>query len=129
MSDKKFNSLEFMRKVGAPVGLLLILAGLVAPFFFAGTFYAHVIYKYVYALGAALCVVAAFCMPRNLKDLRLRRLYRLELCSAVLFVVAAGIAFTGAYGSGRDWIALTLAGAAIKIYTTIAIPNRQQKLK
>jgi len=38
MSDKKFNSLEFMRKVGAPVGLLLILAGLVAPFFFAGTF-------------------------------------------------------------------------------------------
>jgi hypothetical protein len=66
-------------------------------------------------------------MPRGIKDLRLRRLYRLELCSAVLFVVAAIIAFVGAYGSGRDWIALTMAGAAIKIYTTIAIPNRLQK--
>jgi hypothetical protein len=128
MSDKKFNFAEFMRKVGAPVGLLLVLAGLVAPFFFAGTFYAAGIYKYVYALGAAVCLVAAFCMPRGIKDLRLRRLYRLELCSAVLFVVAAIIAFVGAYGSGRDWIALTMAGAAIKIYTTIAIPNRLQKL-
>jgi hypothetical protein len=129
MSNKKFNFADFMRRVGAPVGLLLILAGLVAPFFFAGTFYAQTLYKYVYALGAAVCTVAAFCMPRNIKDLRLRRLYRLELCSAVLFVVAAGISFSGAYGSGRDWIALTLAGAAIKIYTTIAIPNRLQKLQ
>ena len=28
----------------------------------------------------------------------------------------------------RDWVAFTLAGAAIRCYTSIAIPNRQRRI-
>jgi hypothetical protein len=128
MSGNKSKFRELMLSVGMPVGLLLILAGLLAPFFFVGTLYAESIYKYVYAVGALVLCVAGLCHPRGVKDLRLRRLYRLDAMSALLFVAAIGILLSMPYGGQRDWITLTLAGAAMKIYTTIAIPNRLRKL-
>ena len=60
-----------------------------------------------------------------LKDapLRLRRLVRMEVWAALIFVVGAVFMFL----PGTDWIAFTLAGGLLTIYTSIMIPR--QKIK
>ena len=112
-----------------PSGLLLILAATAAPFFLSGHDWAQEAYPYVYIAGALILLVSRlFQKHPKTDDLRLRRLYRLEVWVAVIFCVAAFFLFyPGA--ALRDWIAFTLAGAALQAYTSIAIPNRESKTK
>lgn len=80
--------------------------------------------KYIYAAGAVILLVGKFLAPA-LKDapMRLRRLLRLEVWTALIFVAGAVFMFL----PGTDWIAFTLAGGLITIYTSIMIPR--QKIK
>lgn len=109
-----------------PVGLLMIALATVEPLilhpFAVGTWY-----KYVYGIGAVMLLLCRLFSRNNAKDLRLRRLYRLESWSAIFFCVATFFMF---YPSGtmRDWLAFTLAGAAIQIITSLMIPMRLRKL-
>ena len=105
-----------MKNLIVPFGLLLILLATVAPFFLR---------DYEWAL---ILLIARLMQRRTASDLRLRRLYRLEVWVAVIFCVAAFFLFyPGA--ELRDWIAFTLAGAALQAYTSIAIPARESKVK
>lgn len=80
--------------------------------------------KYIYAAGALILLIGKFIAPA-LKDapVRLRRLLRLEVWTALIFVAGAVFMFL----PGTDWIAFTLAGGLITIYTSIMIPR--QKIK
>lgn len=110
----------------APLGLLLIAAATVVPIF-TGLRSDLVWYKYLYAAGALWLLVCRLFTPFRGEDTRLRRLHRIESWSAIFFCVGAGFMFwPGA--AMRDWLAFTLAGAAIQIYTSIAIPARMAKL-
>ena len=106
------------------VGLLLIVAGTVMPLIQIGTLTA----RWVYASGAALSIAGRVMSPAPPKgiELRVRRLYRLETWSTILFAVAAFFLFYPRAGA-TDWIAFTLAGGFIQAYTSIMIPRALKK--
>ena len=117
-----------MKNLIVPFGLILILLATIAPFFLRDQAWALDSFRYVYCAGALTVLLARILQKRPATDdLRLRRLYRLEVWVAIIFCVAGFFAF---YSTGlRDWIAFTLAGAALQAYTSIAIPSRESKLK
>lgn len=111
----------------ATAGLLGILAGVLLPLldtrFFNG---ALGWWKYVYA-GGALCFLAAkFFTPYTGTHPRIKRLYRIESWSAIFFCVAAFFLFYNGQTT-RDSFAFTLAGGALLVFTTIAIPSTTRK--
>lgn len=110
------------------IGLMMVAVGVMMPIMsgnIEGT-----AFRYVYAGGALLTVIARFLQPKAPADLplRLKRLLRLESWSAIMFCVAAFFSFYD-QTQIRDWLAFTLAGAAIQIYTSIAIAIVQRKQK
>lgn len=111
----------------APVGLLLVLCATVCPFFLRDYAPAVQAYPYVYCLGTAILLAARIFAPYRGDDFRLRRLHRLEAWVGIIFAVGAFFLFYQ-HGVLRDWLAFTLAGAAVQIFTSIAIPMREAKL-
>lgn len=109
------------------IGLLAIAVGVLIPIMtnnpFGDTF------RYVYSAGAVLTLLARLFepAPEAGTHIRIKRLLRLESWSALLFCVAAFFAFYSA-PQLRDWLAFTLAGAAIQIYCTIALSIVSAKL-
>lgn len=108
------------------IGLLAIAVGTVIPLFQNG--YDDDLFKYVYASGAALLLIGRLFTPYKGKIVRLKRLYRIEAWSAIFFCVAVFFMFYES-SSNRDWLAFTLAGGAIQIYTSIMIPRTIAKNK
>jgi len=100
------------------IGLLAIMTAALLPLLKVAAGYN----KYIYAGGALLLLIGKFIAPA-LKDapLRLRRLMRIEIWTALIFV--AGAVFT--FLPGTDWIAFTLAGGLLTIYTSIMIPRQK----
>lgn len=86
------------------------------------------LFRYIYAAGALILLGGRFVAPPVAKDasLRLRRLLRVEIWSALIFVAGAVFMFVPSAG-WSDWIAFTLAGGLLTIYTSVMIPR--QKLK
>lgn len=101
------------------IGMLLIAAGTVMPLLMHD---GGDMYKYVYGAGAAMLLVGRLFTPYKGDNLRLKRLYRIEGWSAIFFCVATFFMFYEAAGT-RDWLAFTLAGGVIQIYTSIMIPR------
>lgn len=113
-------------RIVAPAGLLLVLLATIAPFFLRDYTWAQDSYPYVYSAGALIVLASRIISPAT-SDLRLRRLYRIEMWIGIIFCVAAFFLFyPGAML--RDWLAFTLAGACLQTYTSIAIPARQAKI-
>lgn len=109
-------------------GLLMVAAGVMMPIMSGNI--EGMAFRYVYAAGAILSVAARFLQPKapSGTPVRLQRLLRLESWSAIMFCVAAFFSFYD-MTQIRDWLAFTLAGAAIQIYTSIAIALVQRKQK
>ena len=100
------------------ISMLLIVAGTVLPLFNTS----GILFKYIYATGALLLLIGRLLTPYTGDDLRVKRLYRIETWSAIFFCVAVFFMFYE--GAGRtDWLAFTLAGGIIQIYTSIMIPR------
>ena len=102
------------------IGMLLVAAGTVMPLLMQGT--GSDLYKYVYGGGALMLLIGRIFTTYKGDNLRLERLYRIEGWSAIFFCVAVFFMFYED-ASSRDWIAFTLAGGAIQIYTSIMIPR------
>lgn len=99
------------------LGLIIILgATLLALLQMAGLWW-----RYVYGTGAVALVAGRLMSPYRGDIYRVKRLSRLEVWSGVFFCVATFFMFyPGA--NNRDWLAFTLAGSAIQVYTSIMIP-------
>lgn len=95
------------------IGLLLIALAVLVPVL-KGTFDQALWYRYLYAAGALICVVASLFSPNDGLDTRTRRWKRIESWSSILFATGAAFMFIPDQ-SPRDWIAFTLAGAALRI--------------
>lgn len=110
------------------VGLLMVAAGVMMPILsndiLSNTF------RYIYSAGAVLTLLSRVfqAAPPAGTPIRIKRLLRLESWSALLFCVAAFFAFYSA-PQLRDWLAFTLAGAAIQIYSSIALALAVRKKK
>lgn len=106
------------------LGLLLIVAGTLLPLLrVEGT-----LNKYLYAAGAIVLLIGRFSTPGVGKNvsLRLQRMCRLETWSAIIFAVGAVFQWLPSAGN-RDWLAFTLAGGIIQVYTSIMIPIISKK--
>ena len=106
------------------VGLLMIVAGTVMPIFQGMDTPYHLLPKwfgYIYAAGAILLLVSKICSPYTGSAIRVKRLYRIETWSAIFFLVGAAFIWIEP-DITRNWLAFTLAGGAIQIYTSIMIP-------
>lgn len=110
------------------VGLAAVAVGVLLPIMTKNPF--GNAFRYVFAAGAVLTLLARLFQPSlpPKTPIRLKRLLRLESWSALLFCVAAFFAFYSA-PMLRDWLAFTLAGAAIQVYCSIAISLQEKKLK
>ncbi len=109
------------------VGLLAILAGVLLPLLDFRFFHGSLgWWKYVFAGGALCFLVAKFFTPYTGIHPRVKRLYRIESWSAIFFCVAAFFLFYSGQTT-RDSFAFTLAGGALLIFTTIAIPSTIRK--
>ena len=107
----------------ATVGLLTIALGTLLPIFGVKLGPQAVgWWKYVYAAGALCFLVGKLFSPYTGTHPRVKRLYRIESWSAVFFCVAAFFLFWGTDTLRVVW-AFTLAGGALLIFTTIALPR------
>lgn len=110
----------------APVGLLLIAIATLMPLF-NGSFRSLDTMRWIYGAGALWMLVCRLFSPYRGADLRLRRLVRMQAWSALFFV--AGTVFLFVPGTApRDWLALTMAGAAVQIIASVMIPARMAKI-
>lgn len=103
-------------------GLLLIAVGILLPLLGIDI----TISRWFYSAGAILTLVGRLMTPCRETVLRIRRLYRIQSWSAIFFCVGAFFMFYPGAGAA-DWLAFTMAGAAIVIYTSIMIPLAQRK--
>lgn len=83
-------------------------------------------FRYLYTAGAVILVVCRLFSPYKGSVLRVKRLYRIETWSSIFFCVGAFFLFYNP-DTTRDWLAFTLAGGAIQIYTSIMIPRTINK--
>ncbi len=100
---------------GVLIGMLLLAAMALLPLLgIEATLWMRV----VYSTGALLVLLSrlmATGAPAG-ASLTLKRLYRLRVAAAVLFVVSAVLLFLPAYATGRDSLAFLLAGAVMQVY-------------
>ncbi len=106
-------------------GLLLLAGGTVLPLFVGLQFVA---FRFIYCAGAALLLIARLFSPYKGEDIRLKRLHRLELWSALIFCVGGFFLFYD-HGTFQEALAFTLAGAMVQIYATIMIPIVERRSK
>ena len=109
----------------AMLGLLLIMAAVALPVLHV----ARTAVTWTYATGALLLIIGRFMQKTPAgASLMLRRLLRMEIWTALVFVAGAVFLFLpvkpGA-GEGNDWIAFTLAGGVLTLYTSIMIPRQK----
>lgn len=102
------------------IGMLLIATGTVMPLLMQNG--DNDLFKYVYGGGAIMLLIGRLFTSYKGNNIRLKRLYRIESWSAIFFCVAVFFMFYEGAGA-RDWLAFTLAGGAIQIYTSIMIPR------
>ena len=106
------------------IGMLLSAAGTVMPLLMQE----GDLFKYVYGGGAVILLIGRIFTTYKGTNLRLKRLYRIEAWASIFFCVATFFMFYESAGN-RDWLAFTLAGGAIQIYTSIMIPRTIAKNK
>ncbi len=133
--------LEKRRKyveVAASVGLLLVLAAMMAPFLEGLMGHSMMWAKWIYAAGALVYTVARVVDVNASGDsLRLRRLRRLEFWAGMCFIIGAAFwfyklqyyagFFAGPLAVMRQTVAFTMAGAVIQIVASWMIASRMKK--
>lgn len=109
-------------------GLLLIVAGTALPLLNL----ADNTFRYIYSAGAAIALTGRIAAPSYKGTIiRIVRLSRIEIWSCIAFCVGAFFMWYSPE-SGRDWLAFTLAGGALQVYTSLMIPRtmrREQSLR
>lgn len=112
----------------ATVGLLAVAIATLIPILnvMVAQGAAGIWWKYLYAGGAVLFLVAKLLTPYKGEHPRIKRLYRIESWSAIFFCVAAFFLFYNGSVSRDSW-AFTLAGGVLMVFTTIAIPRVVRK--
>lgn len=105
------------------IGLLLVMTGTAMPLLRIDN---TLIYRYIFCTGVVAVVLGRLFMPYKGTSLRIKRLCRLEVWSGLFFCAAGFFMFWKGAGP-TDWIAFTLAGAAIQIYTSIMIPRTRRR--
>lgn len=86
-------------------------------------------FKYVYAIGAILTLIARVMERYQGKNITLRRLYRIQTVSTICYCTSAATLFFSMnnFISEKDWLAFLTAGAVMQIYSSLRIQNEERK--
>lgn len=114
MRDKIFSACMW-------TGMILILVGIFIPFF---TGPHETYYKYIFAAGAAINLIGRIFTRYNGKNIRVKRLLRIETWASLFFCVS--VYFMFADPDPRNWIVFVLAGGALMAYTSLMLPKVQK---
>lgn len=108
-------------------GLLLVMAATAMPLLRIGVTLSALgpLFGWIYAFGALLILTGRLIRPKA-KDqpLRVQRLLRMEVWTAIMFIVGAVFIFTV---RGNDWIAFTMAGGVLTVYSAIMLSRNEKK--
>ncbi|MCM1111276.1 MAG: hypothetical protein NC336_08710 [Clostridium sp.] len=106
------------------IGLLLVAVGTLLPIIHWGLDF----YRYIYGAGAIVAIVGRILSFGTYRaaPLRVRRLSRTEFWASVMFGVATFFMFYPRAGA-TDWLAFTLAGAALQAYASLMLPRTLSK--
>ena len=103
------------------VSLLLILVAAVFPIMqvrWVGS-------KYLFAVGAAGALVCRILEKHPKSGLRVRRLHRMEVVSALCYCLSAFFMFYA--DTVSDWLAFLTAGAVLQLYTAFMLPRAERQ--
>lgn len=107
---------------------LLVLIGLLAITVMAVMPLLNIIHewmKWVFAIGAVTVLAGRIIGAYNGPQLRVKRLHRILISSAILYCASALMMFLSR--GTNDWIALLLAGLMVQIYATWMIERENKK--
>lgn len=114
------NTIEKLKDWAVAAGLLDMLVMAVLPLVDINQEWM----RWAYAAGAAIVLAARLTQHYPGKDLRIKRLYRMNTIAAVMFCTSAALTF---YSKGTsDWIALLMAGAVMQGYASFMIDKKAQ---
>lgn len=102
-------------------GMVLIVIGVLTPILGYGIATG----RWIFGAGAIINLVGRLFSRYQGDNLRVKRLYRIETWAAVFFCVSCFFQFYSPYTS--DWLAFTLAGGCLLVYTSIMIPRLVRK--
>lgn len=103
-------------------GLLLIVAGTVLPLLRVE----DPLFRWLYSAGALVALIGRILAPSYKGAvLRVRRLARIELWSCVIF--CAGAFFMWYTPERLDWLAFTLAGGVLQVYSSLMSAHTLRK--
>lgn len=121
----------------ATFGLLLVCVSLVGPFANFGEGTLAGLYKWIYASGALIYLVARLVgASDSTGSMRIRRLRRMEFWAGVAFGIGAGFWFyteqrlgiyAGMLATMRQTILFTLVGAMIQVIASWMIYSQEKK--
>lgn len=121
----------------ATFGLLLICVALAAPFANPSSLSFLAAFKWVYAAGALIYVIARVVGATGVSgSVRLRRLRRMEFWAGVAFMIGAAFWFyserhlgeyAGVLAVTRTTVMFTLVGAAVQIISSALITSQIKK--
>lgn len=114
---------DIRENILVPIALIEIAMGTAFPLLHMAT----VPWRWIYAAGALILLLTRLSQAGaddKSESLRRRRLKRLGLWASIMF--GAGVFFMFYPGAGAtDWLAFTLAGAAIQAYSSLMLSWRR----
>lgn len=122
MTPENSTKKSILRAIAINGGMILIAIGILLPLISIDIKTA----RWIYAAGALTTLLGRIFTPYKGNSLRVRRLHHIQAWSAIFFCVGAFFMFYPGAGT-TDWLAFTLAGGAIVIYSSIMIPLTQSK--
>ena len=103
------------------IGLLVMLVMAVMPLFNMTAEWV----RWVYAAATLVVLLSRLFAPCPADTLRVRRLHRISIVSALLFCASAAALFVPKWSTawaasmnGNEWVAFLLAGAILHLYTS-----------
>ena len=83
---------------------------------------------YIFAVGAVGTFVVRLLSKYKGDNLRIKRLFRIEMVSSLCYMLSAFFMFYP-YSEQTDWLAFLTAGAVLQVYASFMIPYLEKKQK
>lgn len=115
------NNIEKIKEWILAASLLVMLVMAVLPLFTEATEWM----RWGYAAGAGVTLLVRLTQRYPGKNIRIKRLYGMNVVAAVMYCISAALPF---YNEGTsDWIALLMAGAVMQTYASFMIDKLSAK--